>query len=135
MSRTIYSPCNSAVVDTYGKRLEHAMQLAGVTNQSALARDIGCTKATINQVLKGGQTQYLNALNSARAARVLGVDHHWLATGEGEPRTALMNERMALTPKAVYIGERLDAIESPEKRARAYALIVQILDFGGADQR
>jgi transcriptional regulator with XRE-family HTH domain len=121
----------------YGARLKQAMELNGWTNQAALARAIGVQKATINQVLTDDaektQTKYLNALNSARVARLLNVDHHWLATGEGDPRTDLMSERMALSPKAVYIGEKLDAIEDPQKRARAYALIVQILEFGGSD--
>lgn len=38
----------------------------------------------IGQVIRG-DTGALTAENSARAARALGVDHYWLATGEGEP--------------------------------------------------
>lgn len=133
----MYVCCENSLMSEYGARLKLAMELNGWTNQAALARAIGVQKATINQVLTDDpdkvQTKYLNALNSARIARILNVDHHWLATGEGEPRAVLMAERMSLSPKAVYIGEKLDAIADPNQRARAYALIVQILEFGGSD--
>ena len=114
----------------YGERLAQAIELAGGMRQTALADAIGVKKATINQVLSG-KSQYLNALNSARAAELLEVDHHWLATGEGEPRPLLMRERMALSKRAVYVGQLLDQIDSPAQRDRAYAIIVQMLEFGG----
>lgn len=116
-------------VDTYGKRLAHAIELAGGMKQTELADAIGVKKATVNQVLSG-KTNCLNAPNSALAARLLKVDHDWLATGEGEPRPLLMHERMSLSAKAVYIGQLLDDISDPEKREKAYALIVQVLAFG-----
>ena len=114
----------------YGERLAQAIELAGGMKQTALADAIGVKKATINQALSG-KSQYLNALNSARAAELLEVDHHWLATGEGEPRPLLLRERMALSKRGVYVGQLLDKIEDPDRRERAYALIVQMLEFGG----
>ncbi len=116
-------------MDTYGKRLAHAIDLAGGMKQTELAAAIGVKKATVNQVLSG-KTNALNAPNSALAAKLLKVDHHWLATGDGEPRPLLMYERMGLSPKAVYLGQLRDNIQEPEKRDRAYALIVQMLEFG-----
>jgi transcriptional regulator with XRE-family HTH domain len=114
---------------TYGQRLKHAMNLREPPwTQAELARAVGTTRATINQAL-GPRNGALNAENTATAARLLNVDQHWLATGEGLAQPYGSMERLALSPRAVYIGVRLDAITDPQKRDRAYALIVQLLDF------
>lgn len=99
-------------------------------SQAELARAVGTTRATINQAL-GPRNGSLNAENTSAAARLLGVDQHWLATGEGEPQPYGAMERLTLSPRAVYIGTRLDAITDPDRRARAYALIVQLLEWDG----
>lgn len=122
---------------TYPDRLKAAMDKAGL-NQKQLADAMGVDKQTVNSciVLAGSnKDRALSAENSARAARVLGVDHHWLATGEGEANPVMMVERMALSSKAVYIGDRFDAISDPQKRRQAYAMIVQFLDFSGSPPR
>ena len=105
------------------------MDLCDHIRQTDLADRIGVKKATVNQVLTG-KTAYLNALNSALAAKELRVDHHWLATGDGEARPLLMMERLALSARAVHIGNQLDAITDPDKRAKAYALMLQVLELG-----
>ena len=66
---------------SYGKRLDRALTLAG-KERKELANAIGVKVQSIGQVING-QTQALTAENSARAAKFLKVDHHWLATGEG----------------------------------------------------
>lgn len=119
-------------VVSYQERLNWAIAQAGYDyrgGQEKLAREIGIKSATLGQVRRG-ESNEMTASNSARTAKILGVDHFWLATGEGEPIIPKMDERLALSAQAVYIGERLDAIVDPAQRARAYALIVQVLDFG-----
>lgn len=115
----------------YGERLGKAMELAG-KDRSQLAVALGVSSQAVGQVIRG-DTSALTAANNARAARFLEVDAFWLATGEGEPRTPMMMERLALSAQAVYIGRLLDAIDDYAKRDRAYALVVQLLEFG-ADQ-
>lgn len=113
----------------YGARLQIAIDLAG-KERGRLARELGISAQAVGQVIRGA-TGAFNAANNARAARFLEVDPFWLATGEGQPRTLLMGERLALSTRAVYIGQLFDAIEDPAQRDRAYALIVQMLEFGG----
>lgn len=65
----------------YGERLEHAIKLAK-SSRAAVAQATGRSVQAIGQVIRG-DTGALTAENSARAARALGVNHYWLATGEG----------------------------------------------------
>lgn len=51
-------------------------------NASELARKANVSRATVSLWLNG-QTQQLEGENLTRAASALGVDAHWLATGEG----------------------------------------------------
>ncbi|MCY0854299.1 helix-turn-helix domain-containing protein [Cupriavidus sp. D39] len=66
---------------TYGQRLEQALTTSGKDRQQ-LADDIGISVQAVSQVLLG-KTKALTAENSARAAKFLGVDSFWLATGAG----------------------------------------------------
>lgn len=70
-------------MNTYGERLEHALQLSK-RDRTALGKELGISIQAIGQVI-AGKTKALTAENSARAARFLDVDHFWLATGEGAP--------------------------------------------------
>lgn len=99
----------------YGSRLEHALELAHKT-RGDLARHLGVSTQAIGQVITGS-TKSLTAENSARAARFLRVDHHWLATGEGEPRTAPL-----ASPLAQDIARLFDQVPATE-RDRLYAMI------------
>jgi antitoxin HigA-1 len=74
----------SSAMNTYGSRLNEALRLAEKERQE-LAREIDISVQAIAQVI-AGKTKALTAENSARAARYLGVNSFWLATGEGEPR-------------------------------------------------
>ena len=119
---------------TYGHRLRHAMGLrTPAWSQAELARAVGTTRATINQVL-GPRNGALNAENTAAAARLLNIDQHWLATGEGAPQPYGAMERLTLSPRAVYIGTRLDAITDPDRRAKAYALMIQLLEWDDSEK-
>ena len=99
----------------YGTRLEQALQLARKT-RGELARHLGVSSQAVGQVITGS-TKSLTAENSARAARFLRVDHHWLATGEGEPRTTPL-----ASPLAQDIAKLFDQVPASE-RDRLYAMI------------
>jgi len=71
----------SSMSTTYGARLDTALRLAK-TDRQTLADQLGISVQAIGQVI-AGKTKALTAENSAQAARVLGVDGYWLATGEG----------------------------------------------------
>lgn len=109
------------------------MALAGGLKQTDLARDIGARKATVGQAVNG-QTMELSATFAMRAAKRCDVDPMWLVLGEGMAREPLRSERRDLSPKAIYVGRLLDLIIDDARRERAYALIVQLLEFGGPDR-
>ena len=72
-------------MNTYGERLESAMQEAGFGGpggQTRLAKEIGARSQTINQALKGGSKE-LSATFHVRAAMRLGVRPLWLSEGRG----------------------------------------------------
>lgn len=97
----------------YKERLAHAIELAK-SDRQALAVGLGISAQAVGQAL-GGATKALTAENNAKAARVLGVDAYWLATGEGEPRPALMKERAALSPSAVEFAAAFDKLDERER--------------------
>lgn len=68
----------------YGERLGYAIKLAG-SSRRLLAQAVGLTEQAIGQCIRG-ETEFLKVEGSARAAAFLGVNHWWLATGEGEPQ-------------------------------------------------
>lgn len=70
-----------ADMDTYSERLISAMQAAAVGAQQ-LARHLGVSIQAVNKAVDG-KTSALSAPNNSKAARLLGVDSDWLATGEG----------------------------------------------------
>jgi transcriptional regulator with XRE-family HTH domain len=69
----------------YAVRLAHALALAG-KDANDLARELGVSYQAVMKALKG-TTKALAADNNSKAARFLGVDPDWLATGEGSPRS------------------------------------------------
>jgi hypothetical protein len=70
-----------AAMDTYSERLISAMQAASVDVRH-LARHLGVVPNAIKKAIDG-KTAALSAPNNSKAARFLGVDSDWLATGEG----------------------------------------------------
>lgn len=90
---------------TYGERLREALEAAKKSRAelAAVLRSpdgrVGISPSAIGQVIKGTSKAF-SAENSAHAARFLGVNHYWLATGVG-----LMHDRSSVVP--------LTAAESP----------------------
>jgi hypothetical protein len=68
---------------TFGWRLEVALGIAQMSRVE-LGDAIGMTPAGVGQVING-QSRAMNAANTAKAAKALGVNWFWLATGEGDP--------------------------------------------------
>lgn len=122
---------------TYPERLLAAMEARGV-KPSELARALGVTRAAITHFAthrKLGKDYALSADNSVKAARFLRVSHDWLALGEGGMGDELEGVRASLSARAVYIAEQFDKIEGQAARDRAYALLIQLLEYPGASPR
>lgn len=115
----------SLVTTTYAERLASAMELAGLKGREArrqlseMLRDtmeVKLSVQAIGQVLTDPRRAF-SAEISARVARLLRVDHYWLATGEGEPRPA------GLSDDATAWARRYDRLNT-EGRAKFSAAIV-----------
>ncbi len=75
------------------------MQRAGATT-TALAAAIGVSYQAVKKVL-GGSSAAFSAANNSKAAKFLGVNSHWLATGEG-PKVAKEPANIAAAPMDVH---------------------------------
>lgn len=70
-------------MDSYGKRLIRAREFAKIS-QSELARRVTPPlKPQAIQYLEGARNKATGSRNTSAFAKILGVDAHWLATGEG----------------------------------------------------
>lgn len=67
-------------MDTYSERLISAMREASVDVRQ-LARHLGVVPNAVKKAMDG-KTAALSAPNNSKAARFLGVDSDWLATGQ-----------------------------------------------------
>jgi transcriptional regulator with XRE-family HTH domain len=67
----------------YKDRLEHAMARAGVDVRK-VADALGVSYQAVKKIIDG-KSKMLTADNNAQAAKFLGVDSDWLATGKGRP--------------------------------------------------
>jgi len=76
-------------------RLAAAMGRASATPRS-LSVALGVSVQAIGQTLSGA-TRALTAENCAKAAKFLGVDLFWLATGVGEMRPVITDHEMSLS--------------------------------------
>ena len=102
---------------TYGERLHLAMEIAE-KDRAALAAALGVSVQSIGQTITGNTNAH-TAENCAKAAKFLRVDMYWLATGQGQPRTAeppLMAERMALSVEAVKHAAAFDKLSDRQRR-------------------
>lgn len=104
----------------YKRRLAAAMKRADVSG-AELARAIGATSQSVSLALSG-KSQSMNAESTARAARFLKVDAHWLATGEGQMEGP--PEPSGLTPEALLIAKWFDRLTDPRDRAYAETLVM-----------
>jgi transcriptional regulator with XRE-family HTH domain len=75
-------------MDSFKERLTTAMERVKC-DRAKLAKELGVSVQAVGAVLLG-DSKALSAANTAKAARFLGVDWYWLATGEGqiEPATS-----------------------------------------------
>lgn len=103
----------------YGERLQWAIdnqsRPVGVTELAAAA---GVSYQAIRAVLKGGAggTKALSAETHVRAARFLGVDSFWLATGEGSPELQTDKKWSELSPLARASALTMDHLRNDEPR-------------------
>lgn len=70
-------------MDTYGKRLEVALNAKAPKDRAWLADKIGITVQALSQVIIG-KTKALTAYNHEFAVQALECSGFWLATGQGE---------------------------------------------------
>lgn len=91
----------ATVVDTYSDRLIEAMKAAGVSTTD-LARAIGISYQAVKKAREGGQ---FGSENNIAAARYLGVNSEWLATGKG---TRVAAPAVA-EPHAIYLTKPIHA--------------------------
>lgn len=115
-------------MDTYGKRLAHALTLPPERTRAELGAAVGITEQAVGSVIRSKISQ-LKARHSALAARYLRVDHHWLATGEGEARP-----RPPLSPLALDLAEAFDATPLAA-HDRLHALVMNLLDVATSLRR
>lgn len=80
----------------FNTRLAQAME-ARQCSRATLAKELQVSVQAVGMVLSG-DTRALTAENAAKAAKFLGVDYFWLATGEGsmEPRQSWPFPRVSL---------------------------------------
>lgn len=69
-------------MDSFGKRLAHALKTRGV-ERLALANVLEISPQAVSKIINS-PTSSMTAVNAAKAARYLQVSWYWLATGEGD---------------------------------------------------
>ncbi len=122
--------CTFTVMETFADRLAAALKKLG-WSQNRLEREAGLSKGHVNRLIhgKGARTapETLVAI-----ARVLGVDHDWLATGSGQmgarahgaadspPPPPISETRTALDA----IKDMIDAAYDPERHLPSDAMLV-----------
>lgn len=115
-------PCKVTGMD-YGARLVMALALAD-ESRDALAKALGVSVQAISQVITG-TTRAMTAENTLKAARFLGVNPYWLATGEETPRDA-QALRQLLSDEAVHWGVVFDQMNGSEKEQFRLLIAVAI---------
>jgi len=99
-------------MNTYGDRLEHALQFSGISRKD-LCLAIGVTLQALGQVLSG-KTKALTSENSAKAARFLKIDHYWLATGQGQIIDTASHQSLSECDKNLLAAWRAASEEAKE---------------------
>ncbi|AEK63640.1 helix-turn-helix domain-containing protein [Collimonas fungivorans] len=104
------------MMNNYGARLAEALHLAQKDRQE-LADGIGVSVQAIGQVI-AGKTKALTAENSALAAKFLGVDIFWLATGVGGPK--ILTKASGQWPFSISVESFLAIPEEEQNRIGEY---------------
>ena len=97
-------------MSTLQERIEQALKKSGLKPHE-LAKLAGVSRATVS-LWVNGPTKTIEGENLTRAARALGVDPHWLATGE-ESRLEPVDycDNMLMEPGEVYLLPQNNTIE------------------------
>lgn len=112
----------------FGPRLEEALKIAKKDRQE-LADAIGISVQALSQLIIG-KSKSATAENTAKAAKFLGVDFFWLATGQGKPvgpQTAAIQVSQETEPYSVIsttdeIIELIALYQQASERGRANIL-------------
>lgn len=105
----------------FGQRLLHGMTFAR-TSRKALASALGISLQAVGQAIKHGN---FSAANAAKAARFLGVNWYWLATGDETP--AAIDPGVVLTKDERAVLLRLVDRDSAAMGRQNFATPVQSL--------
>lgn len=84
---------------TIPNRLQEAMNVAGITSQSELARRSGVPQPTINRILNGVGRQGPATETLKKLAAACEVSFQWLADGTGAERGAGAEEAVSVVPE------------------------------------
>jgi len=99
---------------SFQERLAEAMRDANTTPK-ALGAAVGVSVQAVSQTLSGS-TRAFSAENCVKAARFLGVDSYWLATGDGDKRPALSpNTAMALSQEEKDVIVALRVLQADDR--------------------
>jgi hypothetical protein len=93
--------------ETYAERLRWAMDrggYGGIGGQTALAKAIGVSSQSINQVVAGG-AKSLSTMAHCRASQLLQVNPLWLADGAGVPEDVSAFGIEATSTRSVQVTE------------------------------
>ena len=104
-------------MNTLADRLTVAIAHAGIT-KAELARRVGVSPPSINGWFTG-KAKFLRGENLLAAARALGVDQDWLASGKGNMHRATLRE----TPAQQYLPQEGF---SPQETACPYVRVQQL---------
>lgn len=114
----------------FKERLAHAMSIAGV-NESTLASRLGITYQAVKKQLKEGTKDGFSGPNTVRAARFLGVDAYWLATGEGP--TPVASENLNADLPLIQRIEGALRVLSESASSGLTCTVLPVVDFQGMD--
>ncbi len=114
---------------TYGSRLEHALQIRGITS-STLCRYLGISRQAYYRIRNGDNKEF-NVQNHEKTVHFLNIDGHWLAFGQRsdgkdtfEPIPTNPKDSSALESALATLQHELE-----KKAAQSDPVTSQILDL------
>ncbi len=128
--------CKYPCMDEFGARITTALALAKL-DRKALATHLGVSVQAVGQAIRGGR---FSAENTARAARFLGVNWFWLATGEesaevedGPPGAEPTYSKRANDMATVF--DDLKNWITPAERQAIYSDVMSTMQIAKAGQK
>jgi len=101
----------ASYADRLQRAFEHArwLQPNGKPDRARLAKAVGVSQAAIGQFLRASEPRVASAFTNARIARALGVNAHWLSTGEEgveeAPRVPSLVAPVSAVDMGVFVGQ------------------------------